>query len=396
MTNSRNVQDVLQGPATTAFAELVRHYSYQQGPRPASRPLTHFTFWVGAGFSKSWDPKAPLGSKLFKLKTETIEKVANTLVLFRMFGLDSFKGVTDRQLRQIVYQLDMYERFPEIRPRYVDEQNLRFFKAALLSAVTQRYQEITTLNFFDSGTQKSPCTNPTTNQKSILNFFEYIFDRVDGSEPQVEGVRTHFITTNYDFVVETILDNILAPDDSLFISTYRGFTPSHIAGQRNPTPVLQHWLSWHLLKINGGFEILERNGKYDLNYEQRPEEDILDRPPTLMLPSREQNYSDVYFRTIFPKAIRLLRDTTVLVLVGYSFPRDDALIRFILRQFAEEPEDGRGKWVFYIDPNSRKNKRKAVGDVFPSIKTGEADFPYVLYFDGTFSDFTKECLEEFE
>ena len=62
-------------------------------------------------------------------------------------------------------------------------------------------------------------------------------------------------------------------------------------------------------------------------------------------------------RSLFPdslsEAVRLLRETTVLILVGYSLPEDGtALIRFILRQFGEEGEDGRDKFIFYISPGS--------------------------------------------
>ena len=94
---------------------------------------------------------------------------------------------------------------------------------------------------------------------------------------------------------------------------------------------------------------------------------FITRPPVLMLPSREQDYSDSYFRAVFPKAVRLLRETRVLVLVGYSFPKDDALIGFILRQFAEEPEDGRGKWIFYIDPDASEKKYAAISIGFSGV-----------------------------
>ena len=33
-----------------------------------------------------------------------------------------------------------------------------------------------------------------------------------------------------------------------------------------------------------------------------------------MLPSREQDYSSSYFRTIFPKVVRLLRETKVFLI----------------------------------------------------------------------------------
>jgi hypothetical protein len=109
-----------------------------------------------------------------------------------------------------------------------------------------------------------------------------------------------------------------------------------------------------------------------------------------MLPSREQDYSDPYFRTIFPKAVRLMRETLVLVLVGYSLPDDDALMRFILRQFAEEPEDGRDKYIFYVDPSPQDKKLKKLEAVFPSIS--QLGVPKVVTFEGGFSDFARECM----
>lgn len=40
-----------------------------------------------------------------------------------------------------------------------------------------------------------------------------------------------------------------------------------------------------------------------------------------------------------------------MVLVGYGLTEDDALIRFVRRQFAEDGEDAIGKHVFYIYMN---------------------------------------------
>src|ERR1700726_3827266 len=96
------------------------------------------------------------------------------------------------------------------------------------------------------------------------------------------------------------------------------------------------------------------------------------KPPVLMLPSREQDYTDPYFRTIFPKAVRLMRDSKVLILVGYSLPEDDALMRFVIRQFAEEAEDGRDKVIFYIDPLPRETKLARLKSIFPSMDYQEA------------------------
>jgi hypothetical protein len=38
-----------------------------QGPNP--NPLTNFTFFLGAGFSKSWDVAYPTGPALFEVPT---------------------------------------------------------------------------------------------------------------------------------------------------------------------------------------------------------------------------------------------------------------------------------------------------------------------------------------
>lgn len=376
--------------AARRFMELVAYFSYQQGPRPIRTGLTNFTFFAGAGFSKSWDPKAPIGSELFTLQSDVIERVADVGALSRMFGLNALEEITPEQLRQIVYQVDMYERYPDVRSRYIDEQNLRMFRGALRAAVLNRYDTITDLNYFDRESSKFPLEHPTDQQVNIVAFFRHLHARIDGSQGLADGVRTHFVTTNYDYVIETILDNVLNPDDSLFLYTYRGFTPSHIVDEPNMAPVHEHWLVQHLLKINGGFEILRRGDGYVLDYSERSSGQVIADPPILMLASREQDYSDPYFKTVFPKVVRLMRDTTVLLIVGYSLPQDDALIRFFLRQFAEEPEDGKGKVVFYIGPGTDKDKRRVLSEVFPTMEREDA--PHLITYNRGFDEFAAECL----
>lgn len=393
MTKSKKTKSkkkIKVSDAARAFMGAVAHYSYQQGPQARIRGLTNFTFFAGAGFSKSWDPKAPIGSELFTLTSDILERVADVGALARMFGLDPMEPISPEQLRQIVYQIDMYERYPDVRSRYMDDQNLQMFRGALRAAVVDRYDKITDINYFDDEISKFPLTSPSKQQLDILEFFRHLHSRIDGSQGPADGIRTNFITTNYDYVIETILDNILAPDDTLFLYTYRGFTPSHIVNEENMSPVHEHWLVQHLLKINGGFEILRRGNDYFLDYSKRTPQRVIAEPPILMLASREQDYSDPYFRTVFPKVVRLMRDTSVLVIVGYSLPQDDALIRFFLRQFAEEPEDGRGKIVFYIGPGDDQGKKSVMSEVFPSM--GSAGAPLLITYNGGFDAFASECL----
>lgn len=61
------------------FMKLVGQYTYDESPRLVSRALTNFTFWAGAGFSRSWGHNAPVGSELYKLKTKSIEESDDTL-----------------------------------------------------------------------------------------------------------------------------------------------------------------------------------------------------------------------------------------------------------------------------------------------------------------------------
>lgn len=375
--------------AAKAFMELIEAHRYQKARPHGFVPLTNITVWAGAGFSKSWTAKAPDATQLFTLDADALESVADLGVLSRLFGVQD-SSVTPEQLRQVVYQLDMYERYPEICPRYIDAQNLNIMRGGIRAAVLRKYDSISKLNYFDNMLNKFPLTNEDTHQTKIIDFFKFIHRCATGWNGIAEGIRCHFLTTNYDFVIETILDHVLNLDDSLFNYTYRGFTPSSIARFQNPMPTHEHWLSWHLIKLNGGFEILADRSRYRLDYNKRNEDQIINQPPILMLPSREQDYSDPYFRTIFPKSVRLMRETKVLLLVGYSLPEDDALMRFILRQFAEEPEDGFGKAIFYVDLLSKDEKVKRLQSIFPSI--AKIEMPKIFTFEGSFANFAKECV----
>ena len=371
-----------------AFMALVERHRYKMGSSSEPASLTNFTFFAGAGFSKSWDPDAPVGKQLFTLNEKIFRDIADPLVLSRLFGLE-YGDLSLEDVRQIIYQLDMYERYPDVCSRYIDPQNISMIRAGLRAAVMERYDELAKINYFDSELEKFPLKAMTPAQGAILQMFGHLYRCGDGSQHFAEGLRCHFATTNYDFVIETILDNVLDPEDSLFLYTYRGFTPTRVAGRSNPTTTHQHWLTWHLIKLNGGFEILRDGDRYILEYRERKRSEVLKQPPVLMLPSREQDYSDPYFRVIFPKAVRLMRDTTVLVLVGYSLPDDDALMRFIIRQFAEEAEDGRGKTILYVDPFiSKEDKLSQLETIFPSIR--QLGAPNVVTYEGSFSDFAAE------
>lgn len=376
-------------PAVEAFVDIVNDLTYKDGANAPATPLRNLTFWVGAGFSKAWNVKYPTSAELFRIRGREADKIADPGALSRTFGVDMFEGLDFDRVRALVYQLDMQARYPDVRSRYVDDQNIKAIRSALEAAVVARFVEITGMQPFDREAAKFRINDPTPEQREIVAFFNDLERRDDGSQDVVEGLRTHFISTNYDNVIETILDNIIGEDDSTFIYGYRGVTPIEIEGMRPGKVMHDHWLVRQLIKINGGFEILRQGDGFVFNYENRTPREIASSPPVVMLPSREQDYSDRYFQAVFPKAVRLLRETTVLVIVGYSLPDDDALMRFILRQFAEEPEDGREKILFYVDPSDVAVKQSRLEAVFP-LRNGK--YPTVVPFNGTFNDFVRQYL----
>lgn len=376
-------------PAVQTFVEVVNALTYKNGPDAAAAPLRNLTFWVGAGFSKAWNGKFPTSAELFRISGREADRIADPGALERTFGIDMLGGLDFDRVRAFVYQLDMQARYPDVRSRYVDEQNIKAIRAALAAALVGRFVEITGMQPFDRGAAKFRIEEPTPEQQEIIAFFNDLEHRDDGSQDVVEGLRTHFISTNYDNVIETILDNIIGEDDSTFIYGYRGVSPVEIEGMRPAKVMHDHWLVRQLIKINGGFEVLRHGDGFVFNYDNRTPAEIAANPPVVMLPSREQDYSDNYFRAVFPKAVRLLRETTVLVIVGYSLPEDDALMRFIIRQFAEEAEDGREKILFYVDPSDNATKRDRLETVFP-LRNGRN--PTVVPFNGKFNKFVSQYL----
>ena len=205
------------------------------------------------------------------------------------------------------------------------------------------------------------------NQIEIIKFFARLYEQIDGSQLVPEGIRANFITTNYDFVLEGIQDEYYRFfEDFQLLHNYRGFTPLTINGANNIKPLHDHWLVNNLFKINGGIEIYKNTNSFNVDYRKPNNDGVLINPPEIILPSKEQNYTSEYFKSIFSKVTRLLQESKILVIIGYSFPKEDALLRFILRHFAEDDRDMVGKLIFYIDIGEEASLYKKVSSICPS------------------------------
>jgi hypothetical protein len=374
-------------PSPEYFAKILATSS----PFGKSPALMNLTFFVGAGFSKSWDERFPVGNDLFSFSYDEWSKYGNILQEFlaqNNFAPDI--DLTAPIFKDIVYQISMMRKYPHIRPRYIDDKNLDVVERHLRYLVRKKFEASAPLyyEFEEKLKFDLPCT---AQQKSILNFFGLIKRSGDGSDGVAKGVRDNYVTTNYDFVIEAILDNCLEDDDTYAIYTYRGVTPGTYSGRAPYTTVHDNWLVHNLLKINGGFEVFRNGDTFDFDYtDERKDAQLMAEPPQLMLASREQDYTQKYFHALFPKVIRLLQETRVLVIVGYSLPEEDALVRLIIKQFAEDRADGGKKIVFYVDKSDETEQIEKINSVFPHAD--ELEGLTLLTYSGSFSTWCEEVL----
>jgi hypothetical protein len=119
----------------------VKANSYKEKVRA---PLFNITFFLGAGFSKSWDERFPVGNQLFELKYD--EWSGNGEVLEEFLASNNYQTlgltITPSLFKDIIYQLGMLKKYPSIRPRYIDEYNLGIIEAELRSLVQEKFKKL--------------------------------------------------------------------------------------------------------------------------------------------------------------------------------------------------------------------------------------------------------------
>ena len=357
-----------------------------------SSPFINVTFFTGAGFSKSWDARFPVGDTLFSFAYDDWSKHGE--ILREFLALNNYApniDLTASIFKDIVYQISMMRKYPAIRPRYIDDQNLDMVERHLRYLVRKKFEA--TAPIYYEVNEKLRFSDPLSHdQENILRFFRLVQRAGDGSEGLPEGIRANYVSTNYDSVLETILDNCVGDDDTYSLYTYRGFTPASYCDRPPYTAIHDNWLVSNLLKINGGFEIFRKQSNFVIDYRRREDADLRAEPPQLMLASREQDYTQQYFHAMFPKIIRLLQETRILVVVGYSLPEEDALVKLIVKQFAEDRADGDQKILFYIDKSSESDQMIKINSVFPHVSNlrGLNVIPY----SGSFSDWCSLVVDK--
>ena len=363
---------------------------------------TNVTFVLGAGFSNSWDARYPVGTDLFDFSNDDWRHQSPALADF----LQAINFYTD-DLRidrgvflDIVYQVGMLRKYPPIRHRYVDDYALSLIERELRLLVYRKFAARAPAPRlgarglgFDSAL--------TGEQATILSFFGALARHAVQADSSAARIRLNFLTTNYDFLVEALVDSAAGGGGrrrghpgAASRALYRGFTPAKYCGDADASTVIRPHASGHLLKLNGGFEIFRAGTEFEVDYRPRTDAALQLSPPEIILPSRAQDYDLPYFQGLFPKAVRLLQESRVAVLVGYGFPDEDALLRLLLRQFAEAPADGRQRELYYIDLETESTQHARVKTVFPHAdgKGGLSVVPY----QGTFGQWCEAVLASVE
>lgn len=173
------------------FFNLVKEASYE-GKNEELTPLTNLTFFLGAGFSKSWDIKFPTGYDLFNLDVGDYSDDLSEFVL--NIG---FPEKLDYSLfRDMSYYLSMQKKYSALKSRYLDTYNIRKIENEINFVINKRFDSIYKLNYLSTPNGKMKFDDINDQQKNILNFFSWINKHTTGENLIPEGLRPHFITTN--------------------------------------------------------------------------------------------------------------------------------------------------------------------------------------------------------
>ncbi|ELA9338829.1 TPA: SIR2 family protein [Vibrio alginolyticus] len=316
-------------------------------------------FFTGAGFSKAWKNKYPLGLELFSVddfqnarEKNNFFKLADDLLIKQPVNSgDKDKYVKDcyEYFTEIKFNLDIFRRYPSLLPNYLDSTLISAFEEEMKMFIRSRFEETVGKSEFNPKTK-------TGENKKIKKLFNEIYKHNNS---------IGFISTNYDFIIEKIYSNT---NDLHFT---RGIIDREMFSNKdwcaNKVP---------LYKINGGFELYEDSDGFYLDYSER------NKTPHIILPSKEQNYESKYYKTTFIKSADLLRQSDILVFIGYSLPSEDHTIQLLLKMFIDSHNKNKEVFIISKDGDSARKLTAKVANLFPSIAKEDA----IAAVDGSLAD----------
>ncbi|MEZ8224606.1 SIR2 family protein [Vibrio splendidus] len=319
-------------------------------------------FFTGAGFSKAWRENYPLGAGLFSVEDfETAKskhnffKLADDLLIKqpvyqgdeKQYNQDCYDYFTE-----IKFCLDKFRRYPSLLPNYLDSSLICAFEDEMKAFIRDRFKVMVGVSEFNPKTK-------TNENKNIKRLFNKIYDT---------NKNIGFISTNYDFIIEKIYH------ESEELQFSRGIIERDKFNNKN-------WCSNKvpLYKLNGGFELYEDSDGFYLDYKERK------KTPHIILPSKEQNYDSKYYKSTFIKSANLLRQSEILVFIGYSLPIEDHTIQFLLKMFIDSHNTNKEIFIVSRSGASALDLAKKVSQLFPSIFDNDG----IKAVDGSLEDIAK-------
>lgn len=319
--------------------------------------------FLGAGFSKAWDAKYPLSNDIFSISESDAVKERKNYKFFDLFDSLSLKWASDTAninekvsvFKLFKYTMDIYKRYPSLLPSHLDKYTLNEFEDEIKKYIkTKFYKKV--------GKAEAKLILPkkiAKNKSDIISLFK-LLSKIS---------RLGVITTNYDIVIDKILHEITAEQCLL-----RGHIVKMNGSIKCPNP---NALS--LFKINGGFEVVEYKDNFKIDYDSVSNNLI---SPNIILPSNEQIYDDKYFKTVFVKSSNFLRNAEVMLFIGYSFPKEDHIIRFLLKSFIDSDDADKETIIIGRNKKSAENMHSSACDVFKELN----DKSGLFYFGGAFEE----------
>ena len=315
--------------------------------------------FCGAGFARAWSVRSPLAKNLFNVPTAAFENRESLYRLLEYLRKGSTGQLTQDDLKDINTFLDLCNQHNFLLGSLMDRYSPQKLKFELSRAIKDHFRAIHYINYLKDGTESLPVkSRKSLHRKPIIQFLsQLLHDRCEFSEEH-SGVDLCFVTTNYDFFVESWIQESV--DEPIFDLLYRGFTPTHVNGNVNTQYLMNNPFGLKLYKLNGGFEITETVDGYAIDYRNTTTN------PVMILPSNYQDYGSDYFKCVFDKAALAFSRADLVLFVGYSFPVEDILIRRLVAKLSEDQRPEEKKLVVCVNSKGSQTVKKRLIDLFGS------------------------------
>ena len=326
---------------------------------------TGIVFFTGAGFSKAWKSDYPLGFDLFSIQNITtikdkynFFKVADDLeISIPQKTSNSYPKDCYEFFKEIKFHLDIYKRYPSLSPNFLDPSTIIALEAEMRSFVVTRFEELVGIEELK-----------LTNKKDGKHVFSIYFNKLTQ-----ESCNISFISTNYDLIIEKIF---FSQNKKIMLNRGTLDTENFSNKKWHPNKV-------DLFKINGGFEVECLNSnEFCVNHSKKL------TTPHIILPSKEQNYSDKYYKNVFIKSASKLRGADLLIFIGYSLPIEDQTIQFLLKNFKDSHNTNKEIVIIDYNLDVAEEIMGKVKKLFPNIASKGGIYAY----EGNFEGFVSQSI----